>query len=57
MVDEQKKNEEQEQVMNEVEVVPLNVILGELEIIKQKLYAHVVVLSTPEVKPEDVKDK
>ena len=53
---EEKKTEE----MQNVEVVPINVILGELEIIKQKLYPHVLVLQqtkdTEDVKSEEVPD-
>jgi len=47
---EEKKEDEKVQ---DVEVVPLNVIIGELEIIQQKLYGHVMTLSTtkdPETK-------
>ena len=48
----EEQNKKEEPVTEDVEVVPLNVIIGELEIIKQKLYAHVMVLSVPEQKKE-----
>ena len=48
-----KEQKEQKEEMLSEEVVPLQLEVGELEILKQKLFPNTIVLTKTEEKPED----